>query len=426
MAGGITINRKWFFFALFASAFLYSNLMRISGVVTLPPMAKTLGISASMVGFLSSLFFYTYAVSFVIWGTVADRIGPFVTCGVSLVIASIASLVLAFAETPLSIGIGRALSGLGLSSAFTSIMLYTAHSFSKERHSVLVGIIMMIGHSGTVVAIAPLGYALDVVGITGVYAIMGTAAIIIGLLMLFFRGSDPVLLQEKKDSQPLSLSRFKKDISDGAKIIAASFPLLVIVLTWVTSSASISTLQGLWAVSWIQTSTGMELSSCRTCATWISIGMVAGPLAGGFIVKRTRGMKMSFLIMCMLTQFSWILWMVSSLVLKNIFVLGITGFLTGFFSGMAFVYMGSAIRDLTPTRSTGTVIGLLNLMIYGLLILFQWGTGFTLDLFTADKVSGYYSQTGYQVGFGIILLIQGYSFYLITKTKSFTKESDVI
>ena len=405
---------------------MYSNLMRISGVVMLPPMAKTLGISASMVGFLSSLFFYTYAVSFVIWGTVADRIGPFMTCGISLIVAAAASMILAYADTPSGIGLGRALSGLGLSSAFTSIMLYTAHSFSKERHSVLVGVIMMIGHSGTVVAIAPLGYALDLVGITGVYAVIGFAALIIGLLILFFRGSDPVLLQEKKDSLPLSLSRFKGDISDGAKIIAASFPLLVIVLTWVTSSASISTLQGLWAVSWIQTSTGMGSSSSRACATWISIGMVAGPLAGGFIVKRTRGMKMPFLIMCMLTQFSWILWMASSLMLKNIFVLGGTGFLTGFFSGMAFVYMGSAIRDLTPTRSTGTVIGLLNLMIYGLLILFQWGTGFILDLFPADNISGLYSQNGYQVGFGIILLIQGYSFYLISKTKSFTKESNVV
>ena len=399
---------------------MYSNLMRISGVVMLPPMAKTLGISASMVGFLSSLFFYTYAVSFVVWGTVADRIGPFVTCGISLVVAAAASMILAYSETPSAIGLGRALSGLGLSSAFTSIMLYTAHSFSKERYSVLVGIIMMIGHSGTVVAIAPLGHAMDRLGITGVYLTMGAAALMIGLLMLLLRRSDPVLLQDKKDSRPISLSRFRADVTDGARIITDSFPLLVIVLTWVTSSASISTLQGLWAVSWLQTTTGMGIYSCRSCATWISIGMVIGPLAGGFVVKRTRGMKMPFLIMCILTQLSWIFWMAASLLFMGAYVLGAAGFLTGFFSGMAFVYMGSAIRDLTPPRSAGTVIGLLNLMIYGLLIIFQWGTGFVLDLFPADALSGSYSQTGYQVGFGIILLIQGYSFYLISRVRSFT------
>jgi len=109
--------RNWFFFSLFAFAFLYSNLLRISGVVILPPLAESLGISASMVGFLSSLFFYTYGVSFVFWGIVADRWGAFRTCGLSLIIAATASAILAHAETPVTIGIGRAFSGFGLSSA---------------------------------------------------------------------------------------------------------------------------------------------------------------------------------------------------------------------------------------------------------------------------------------------------------------------
>lgn len=269
--------------------------MRISGVVVLPPLAKTLGISASMVGFLSSLFFYTYALSFVLWGTVADRIGSFKTCGISLVIAALASAVMAYAHTPFTIGLGRAMSGLGLSSAFTCIMLYSALSFSKEKYSLLVGTIMMIGHSGTVIAIAPLGAALDSLGITGVYLMMGAAAFLIGTLMLLFKNYDPVLKEEKKDSRPLSLSRFATDIADGTKIIKGNFPLLVIVMTWVTSAASISTLQGLWAVSWLQTSTGRGLYDCRTCATWISIGMVLGPAVGGFIVRKVSGSKRAFL-----------------------------------------------------------------------------------------------------------------------------------
>ncbi|MDO9543895.1 MAG: hypothetical protein Q7J00_01775, partial [Synergistaceae bacterium] len=93
------------------------------------------------------------------------------------------------------------------------------------------------------------------------------------------------------------------------------------------------------------------------------------------------------------------------------------------FSGAAFVFMGNAVRELSPTRHTGTVIGLLNLMIYGLLIVFQWGTGFILDLFPVDVSTGTYSQIGYQIGFGAILLIQGYSFFLITKVRSFERNS---
>lgn len=376
-----------------------------------------------MVGFLSSLFFYTYGVSFVFWGTVADRLGSLKTCGISLIIAAAASAILAQAETPLTIGIGRALSGLGLSSAFTCVMLYTAQTFSRERYSFLVGIIMMIGHSGTVIAIAPLGAALDAAGIAGVFNVLGILALIIGALMLICRKYDPILLEEKKDEKPLSLSRFAADIKCGAIIICGSFPLLVVILTWVTSSASISTLQGLWAVSWIQTTTGGAILASRSCATWISAGMVLGPFAGGFIVRRVAGSKKAFLVMCLLVELSWVLWMTVSFLGSGFDILGFSGFLTGFFSGAAFVFMGNAIRDLTPSKWTGTVIGLLNLLIYGFLIVFQWGTGFILDLFPADPVSGYYSQTGYQIGFGIILIIQGFSFYLITKAKTFANPS---
>lgn len=415
--------RNWFFFSLFAFAFLYSNLLRISGVVILPPLAESLGISASMVGFLSSLFFYTYGVSFVFWGIVADRWGAFRTCGLSLIIAATASAILAHAETPVTIGIGRAFSGFGLSSAFTCVMLYTAQTFTRDKYSFLVGIIMMTGHSGMVIAIAPLGAALDALGIKGVYYVLGITSLAIGLMLLAWRRYDPVLLEAKKDEEPVSLSRFISDVSMGARLIYCSSPLLVIVLTWVTSSASISTLQGLWAVSWIQTTTNGSILSSRACATWISIGMVVGPLAGGLIVRKVGGSKKSFFIMCILTQLSWISWMMISFFGGSLELLGFSGFLTGFFSGAAFVFMGNAIRELTPARWTGTVIGLLNLLIYGFLVVFQWGTGLMLDLFPADPATGSYSQIGYQVGFWLILILQGLSFSLVSKVTSFSLQA---
>lgn len=127
--------------------------------------------------------------------------------------------------------------------------------------------------------------------------------------------------------------------------------------------------------------------------------------------------------MCILTQLSWFSWMIISLFGGSLEILGFSGFMTGFFSGAAFVFMGNAIRELSPSRWTGTVIGLLNLLIYGFLVLFQWGTGFMLDLFPSDIASGSYSQIGYQVGFWIILIIQGLSVFLITKVRSFSLQT---
>ncbi len=120
------------------------------------------------------------------------------------------------------------------------------------------------------------------------------------------------------------------------------------------------------------------------------------------------------------TQLSWISWMMIR------FWGSLEFWVSGFrqdFSAEPVVFMGNAIRELAPARWTGTVIGLLNLLIYGFLVVFQWGTGLMLDLFPADPASGSYSQIGYQVGFWLILILQGLSFSLVTKVRSFSLQA---
>lgn len=72
---------KYFFLAVLLAAYFMSNLMRVSGVVVLPPLAVSMGLSAAAVAFLSSLFFYTYGASYGVWGVLFDKRGPFVCCG---------------------------------------------------------------------------------------------------------------------------------------------------------------------------------------------------------------------------------------------------------------------------------------------------------------------------------------------------------
>ena len=58
------------------------------------------------------------------------------------------------------------------------------------------------------------------------------------------------------------------------------------------------------------------------------------------------------------------------------------------------------------------------MLIYLGVIVFQWGTGAVLDLFPAGT-PGYYKEEGFLLGFGIILLIQCWSFYQIMKVRAF-------
>ena len=405
---------KRLFFVVLLLGFMLSNLMRISGVVVLPPLGESLGLSASTIGFLSSLFFYTYGLSFGLWGVLIDRRGAFRCCGTALLVAACGSFIMMFSGTAAAIGLGRALCGLGLSSAFTGILTYCAVSFPQKDYGGYVGLSMVVGHSGTIIAVAPLGFAMKLIGSRGVFCVLGLFALALGAALLCFRKDDPLTRPADGSVDPAAVF---SELWTVSKNIWKKFPLRVVMYTWGVSAAAAAALQGLWAVAWLQTAAGMPLGTAYLCATWISFGMVAGPAFGGWLVRCCRNEKRSFFTVCLLTQASWLLWLLLSLFSGSAALFGAAGFLIGFFNGCGYVFMGSAVRSLVPLSQNGGTIGVINMFLYLMVIIFQWGTGVCLDLFKAP--AGGYTNLGFLSGFFLIVLLQGWAFWLITKVNSF-------
>ena len=405
---------KRLFFVILLLGFMLSNLMRISGVVVLPPLGESLGLSASTIGFLSSLFFYTYGLSFGLWGVLIDRRGAFRCCGAALLVAACGSFIMMFSGTAAAIGLGRALCGLGLSSAFTGILTYCAVSFPQKDYGGYVGLSMVVGHSGTIIAVAPLGFAMKLIGSRGVFCVFGLFALALGAALLCFRKDDPLTRPADGSVDPAAVF---SELWTVSKNIWKKFPLRVVMYTWGVSAAAAAALQGLWAVAWLQTAAGMPLGTAYLCATWISFGMVAGPAFGGWLVRCCRNEKRSFFTVCLLTQASWLLWLLLSLFSGSAALFGVAGFLIGFFNGCGYVFMGSAVRSLVPLSQNGGTIGVINMFLYLMVIIFQWGTGVCLDLFKAP--AGGYTNLGFLSGFFLIVLLQGWAFWLITKVNSF-------
>ena len=56
-------------------------------------------------------------------------------------------------------------------------------------------------------------------------------------------------------------------------------------------------------------------------------------------------------------------------------VFGAAGFAIGFFNGAGYVFTGNAVRALAPLDKNAGIIGVINMLIYLGVIVFQWGTG---------------------------------------------------
>lgn len=157
-----------------------------------------------------------------------DDRGPFVCCGASLLLAAAGCFTMGVSSSVLAIGAGRALCGLGMASTFTALLMYCAYAFSRENYPALVGMCLVIGHSGTVAAIAPLGWCLDIIGPRGVFFALALAALLPGVFLLLSKGRDPRL--------PFSTGRLavKRVVSELVATALASwrlFPLRVVMLT---------------------------------------------------------------------------------------------------------------------------------------------------------------------------------------------------
>lgn len=410
-------------FCLIAAGYFYAGLQRISAASVLPHLALDYGFSAALVGFLSSLFYYSYGFLQNVWGAINDRIGPMRACSIGLAIAGLGSLIMLAGHTPFVIALSRVICGLGVGAMFTGVYLYAALMFPARQYPFWAGCIMMTGNLGSVAAVAPLGYVMDKVGYNGLYSILAVLAFLLAAPLWFFRnriqhGDDAPDGEKVPLVEPAALY---DDLKLGVKLLLSYRPLFVIVTVWAVLSAAMHTLQGLWGVSWISVSCGITLAEARYHATFISIGLVLGSPIGVTLRFLSRNGKTSLFCIVSAICAAWFLFIAGSYVHLSSRTMGLLGFFIGAATGAGMVFCSSTIRSLADIKHTGLVMGTGNTLIYLLVIIFQWGSGLVINHFPSGTPGSYLNE-GYIISFALTTSIIVFTLTLITTVKTFNRK----
>lgn len=393
-------------FYVVAFAYFFACLNRISAGVVMPYLAERQGFSATLVGVLSSLYFYSYGFSQNLWGVVNDRVGPMRACAAGLLLAAGGSFVAALSPQPLCVGLSRVITGLGYGSVFTGIYLYAAIAFPPERYPFWVGVFQVVGNLGTVVAVAPIGWLLDRLGYRGLSVALAILALSMASLLWVLREKAPPLpakVRENHRGVAEQVASIFRDMAFVMRLSVRDVRLRTAMLVWCTSCAGLQTLQGLWGVSWISASSGVDVGSARFWTTMISVGLVVGSPLGSAVTRAIGGNSRRLAAVMALLGVVWIFYMGASMVGNSVRWMGAAGFMIGFLSAAIFVFCGSTIKALAPVGRAGAVIGAANMMIFALLIAFQSLSGFVIDLFPS-AVPGLYLNKGFLIGFVPVVL----------------------
>lgn len=246
-------NRRWLALGVVALAYILSFFQRFAPAGIAQDLAVAFQTSAASLGVLAASYFYVYTIMQVPTGILVDTLGPRRILALGGLIGGIGSFLFGFAPNLELALLGRTLVGLGVSVTFIAMLKLVAVWFEENRFASIVGICMLIGNLGSVLAGAPLSALAQVSGWRGIF--IGVGAVSLGLSLLCW-----LIVRDRPDAAGTTPHvRFDRTVvlSGLAAVIKnrATWPA-VFVNTGM--SGAFFTFAGLWATPYLMQVHGMQ------------------------------------------------------------------------------------------------------------------------------------------------------------------------
>jgi sugar phosphate permease len=146
-------------FLPFTAAFFLSYLFRTINALISSELSSELALDAADLGFLTSVYFLTFAALQLPVGIWLDRYGPRRVEGALLLIAAAGAMLFSLSKGFAALVLGRALIGLGVAAAFTGGLKAIVLWFPKDRVAAVNGWMVMDASIAQTRAGGPRGWA---------------------------------------------------------------------------------------------------------------------------------------------------------------------------------------------------------------------------------------------------------------------------
>ena len=176
------MRRRWIAIGVVAVAYILSFFQRFAPAGIAPDLAAAFETSAASLGVLAATYFYVYTVMQIPTGILVDTLGPRRILVLGGLVGGAGSFLFGMAPTLERALVGRTLIGLGVSVTFIAMLKLIAVWFEENRFATMVGICMLIGNLGSVLAGAPLSAVAQATGWRGVFIGVGFTSLVLAAL----------------------------------------------------------------------------------------------------------------------------------------------------------------------------------------------------------------------------------------------------
>jgi sugar phosphate permease len=274
---------RWTAFALVSMSYMLAFFHRVAPAAIASDLQQAFSASAAALGGLAATYFYVYTVMQIPTGILVDTLGPRRIVTVGGIVAGAGSLMFAYATTLTDAAIGRLLIGLGVSVTFIALLKLNAAWFHDRHFGTAVGLTLLLGNVGSVLAAAPFAWVLQFTSWRTVFVVLGGVSFATAALTWLFVRDHP------GEAGLPSLRELDGEAAHPrheGHWFAGLMTVLRNRLTWpnfwmnLGIGGSFLAFVGLWAVPFLQGVYGMD----RAAATQHTSLMLAGFAVGAFSV----------------------------------------------------------------------------------------------------------------------------------------------
>ncbi|MGV8093134.1 MAG: MFS transporter [Mangrovibacterium sp.] len=369
-------NFRWWILGLVALATAINYLDRQNFPMVYVEIKKSIAISDSQFGLLSSVFLLTYGTMYAVGGRIVDLFGSRIGYAVIVIWWSIANMLHGLVSSVLGLGVARFFLGAGEGGGFPASAKVVSEWFPEKERSFAFGIFNTGSSIGAIIAPTLIFLIVSFFGNwRWTFLIFGALGLlwVAGWLILYNKPLKSRYVTEKEKAYVL-----KETTGDGSSVIGISwFELFrfrkmwgLLVVKFLTDSAWFFFI--FWLPKYLHDIRGLDIQGIGTYA-WIPYAMAGfGSFVGGwlssYLIRRDLSLDLARKIALGIS---------AAFLPASLFITTTTSALTAiFFFGIAMLghqFWSTIVQtlavDIFPSKIVGSVAGLMGCIgTYGAMI----------------------------------------------------------
>jgi len=391
---------RWVVFICICLVYFFAYFHRVSPSVIVSDLIAAFNTNATALGFMSSMYFYLYALEQPLVGYLADRLGPRKVVGYWSIVAAAGCFIFGIAPSIGWASFGRALIGIGVGGVYVPALKAFSQWFRKREFATMVGLLMSVGNFGAVIATTPLAWAAGTWGWRATFFLIGGITLVLAFVTLTFIRDKVDLPNPDLKGEP-SKGEATTESGPNALRLLTSLRFWVMAVIFFGIYGTLIALQGLWATPFLMTALGIERVYASNLNMLIPVGVIVGSpfigwLTGRFELDKVRALRI------IITVYA-ITWVGVTFYFSQFGMLGLSMLLLvmGIVAGGFISTLWGFIQETVPSETLGLTSGLLNPAPFFGVAAYQVITGAILD--RSGRIDESYTLIGYQNAFMVCI-----------------------